>query len=304
MPSTSSLPSIVTNGALLTIEGERRYNGPDSEGGTGFVSRVHDDGTFDINLSVGGVEKNVHPRRIQNSTPLATTARRRSIADDSATRPSLISINHVPSRRSSPVTIAADVSTIAANNTNNQRNDFATMAIHQVIQQCDGRHPKYSNNKSHPLIEMLVWGKKQPKGWARWHDDCVSGNNSIKHDTSKHLTSSLNVLLVDMKRETDRYSELVELAATRGVRGQGPTAMLQHAFDVGKRKVRDCNKIYNEKRDTMERKKRSDAGKTLANSERKREQQCTPLNYFKKLKRQQYPGEVLKDDELRESYKI
>lgn len=150
MPSPSSLPSIVTIGALLTIEGERRYNGPDSEGGTGFVSRVHADGTFDINLSVGGVEKNVHPRRIQNSTPLATTARRRSIADDSATRPSLISINHVPSRRSSPVTIAADVSTIAANknNTNNQRHDFATVAIHQVIQQCDGWHPKYSNNKS------------------------------------------------------------------------------------------------------------------------------------------------------------
>jgi hypothetical protein len=41
---------------------------------------------FDINLSVGGDEKNVHPRRIQNSTPLATTARRRSIAGDSATR--------------------------------------------------------------------------------------------------------------------------------------------------------------------------------------------------------------------------
>ena len=48
MPSPSSLPSIVTIGALLTIEGERRYNGPDSEGGTGFVSRVHADGTFDI----------------------------------------------------------------------------------------------------------------------------------------------------------------------------------------------------------------------------------------------------------------
>jgi hypothetical protein len=66
----SSLPSIVTIGALLTIEGERRYNGPDSEGGTGFVSRVHDDGTCDINLSVGGAEKNVHPRRIQNSMVL------------------------------------------------------------------------------------------------------------------------------------------------------------------------------------------------------------------------------------------
>ena len=57
-----SLPSIVTVGALLTIEGERRYNGPASEGGSAFVSCVHDDGTFDINLTVGGVEKNVHPR--------------------------------------------------------------------------------------------------------------------------------------------------------------------------------------------------------------------------------------------------
>ena len=119
----------------------------------------------------------------------------------------------------------------------------------------------------------------QPEGWARWHDDRVSGNNSIKHDTSKHLTSSLNALLVDMKRETDRYSELVELAATRGG-GQGPITMLQHAFDSGKTKVRECNTRYNERSGTMERKKRSDAGKTLANSERKRVQQHS---YFKML---------------------
>jgi len=149
-----------------------REDSPDSEGATGFVSRVHADGTFDINLSVGGIEKNVHPRRIQNSTPLATTARRRSIADDSATRPSLIFINHVPSRRSSPVTIAADVSTIATNknNTNNQRHDFATVAIHQVqvIQQCDGWHPKYSNNKSKKLWELLQ------KGWNGYPEEKIA----------------------------------------------------------------------------------------------------------------------------------
>ena len=83
-----------------------------------------------------------------------------------------------------------------------------------------------------------------------------------------------------MKRETDRYSELVELAATRGVRGQGPITMLQHAFDSGKTNVRECNKRYKERSDTMERKKCSEAGKTLANSERKRVHQHS---YFKML---------------------
>lgn len=41
------VPSVVTVGALLTIEGEGRYNGPDSEGGSDYVSCVHADGTFD-----------------------------------------------------------------------------------------------------------------------------------------------------------------------------------------------------------------------------------------------------------------
>jgi hypothetical protein len=61
MPSPSSLPSTVTIGALLTIEGERRNNGPDSEGGTGFVSRVHDDGTF-ISTSRSAVLKKMFTR--------------------------------------------------------------------------------------------------------------------------------------------------------------------------------------------------------------------------------------------------
>ena len=111
MPSPSSLPSIVTVGNCLTIKKERRYNGPDSEGGTGFVVCVHEDGTFDINLTVGRVERRVHPSRISDSTPLATTAGRLTL-DDSATRPSLLSPNHVPSSaRTSPVPFMANTST-------------------------------------------------------------------------------------------------------------------------------------------------------------------------------------------------
>jgi hypothetical protein len=62
------------------------------------------------------VEKNVHPRRILNTNPLATSARRiSSINDDAATGLSLLSPGYVPPPRGSripPTTVAADVSTI------------------------------------------------------------------------------------------------------------------------------------------------------------------------------------------------
>ena len=184
MLHSTALPSVVTIGALLTIEGERRFDGPDSEGGTGYVNAINADGTFNITLTVGGLQRNVHPRRILNITPLATTARRRSSTnDDSVSRPYLLSINHVPSTndRSSQ---AADVMTIAANNSN----DFKSMKIHNVILQCSSWHPKYSNT-THPMMDMLKWGMKQPLGWARVHDARVSGSNNKKVNASKHLTT-------------------------------------------------------------------------------------------------------------------
>ena len=80
---------------------------------------VHADGTFDINIRFTiscTVEKNVHPRRILNTNPLATSARRiSSINDDAATGLSLLSPGYVPPPRGGripPTTVAADVSTI------------------------------------------------------------------------------------------------------------------------------------------------------------------------------------------------
>ena len=100
MLHSTALPSVVTIGALLTIEGERRFDGPDSEGGTGFAGAIHADGTFHIRLTVGGVQKNVHPRRIQNNTPLAATARRRSsTAPDAASQSTRLWIIEVDQKR-------------------------------------------------------------------------------------------------------------------------------------------------------------------------------------------------------------
>jgi hypothetical protein len=302
----SSLPSIVTVGNCLTIEKERRYNGPDSEGGTGFVVCVHEDGTFDIKLTVGRVERRVHPSRILDSAPLATTARRLTLDDDSATRPSLLSPNHVPfSERASPVPFMANTSTIIAaakTTTTPGRINFETSTIHHVIQQCNGWNPKYSN-KPHPIMDMLEWGKRsKDKGWARYHDERVSGGNNIPAKPPKQLTPEQNLRLVNVKRETDRYSDLVNLAGERGVKGNGPIPLLEHAFDVGKTKVKKCIQKYNAKNGSMERKKRSDAGKTLVNSQQKRKQVCTGYSFFKKFKRQQHSGEELKTAELKQAY--
>ena len=64
-------------------------------GCSGYVNCVHADGTFDINIRFTiscTVEKNVHPRRILNTNPLATSARRiSSINDDAATGLPLVS---------------------------------------------------------------------------------------------------------------------------------------------------------------------------------------------------------------------
>ena len=103
-------------------------------------------------------------------------------------------------------------------------------------------HPKYSN-KPHPLISILEWGKKkQPHGWARWHDAHARENGTIRDvDVSGQLTAQQNVLLVEMKRETNRYGELTELAKSSGAKKCfGLNAMLQHAFNVGKSKVKEC----------------------------------------------------------------
>ncbi len=55
------------------------------------------------------------------------------------------------------------------------------------------------------------------------------------------LTAQQNVLLVTMKKETDRYGDLTERAKNGAKKGTGLSAMLLHAsFGVGKSKVKEC----------------------------------------------------------------
>ena len=220
--------------------------------------------------------------------------------NDATTRPSLLSHNYIRPQGerllSSNNTVVADATTVAANN-----NNFSLLTTYQVFQQCSSWHPKYTD-KPHPLISMLEWGKKkQPRGWARWHDAHLRDNRT-KRDVKGQLTAEQNALLINMKKETDNYGNLTERAKNGAKKNTGINAMLQHAFAVGKSKVEKCISKFNERDGKVERKKRSDAGKTLTNSKKKRDQVVTPNNYFKKLKRKHHPGEVFTDAELNAAY--
>ena len=135
---------------------------------------------------VGGrLEKRYSRPRVSRVVidPLVTFAlRRRNDNDDAAAGPSLLSHKYIqpPGERllSPNITVAADATTVAANDNNFS---LLTTSVYQVFQQCSGWHPKYSN-KPHPLISMLGWGKKkQPRGWARWHDAHLRDNGTKRY---------------------------------------------------------------------------------------------------------------------------
>ena len=68
-------PHVVTVGDCLFITPERRIGAPNSEGGVGFVLRVHEEWSFDLRYSVSNrVEERVRPARIESFNPLVTLA--------------------------------------------------------------------------------------------------------------------------------------------------------------------------------------------------------------------------------------
>ena len=74
-PTRRAGNSMLSVGALVSVEKLYRPGMPDSEGGQGYVKSVHNDGTFDIRWVIGNaVERNVDPARI-NSFLLSTLLR-------------------------------------------------------------------------------------------------------------------------------------------------------------------------------------------------------------------------------------
>ncbi len=146
-------------------------------GCSGYVNCVHADGTFDINIRFTiscTVEKNVHPRRILNSNPLATSARRRSSImmmpqqDLLSCLPAmsrLLGVAAYLQLQLRPMFQQLPQSTLGNNN-------FRSLPIHihQVLLHCTDWNP--FRRMENPLMAMLEWGKKRrPAGWGARVED-------------------------------------------------------------------------------------------------------------------------------------
>ena len=84
-------------------------------------------------------------------------------------------------------------------------------------------------------------------------------------------------------------------------KGYTPRDDLSHAYNVGKSKLRYCVKIYHSNNFSTQRKKRSDAGLTIFNSEKKHELVFTPLSYWKKAQRKRH-RETISDSTLKKAF--
>jgi len=71
-------------------------------------------------------------------------------------------------------------------------------------------------------MDMLEWGERKDKGWARYHDERVSGGNNIPAKPPKQLTpeqKSLSEIRGTMQHHTRRKD--YGLQSRRGMTRQG-----------------------------------------------------------------------------------
>ena len=268
-------------GDLIAIDKERRYGVPDSEGGDGYITAVHTDGRFDIKYVLGGSEKNVDPSRIKSTSTLVLSARQQSPTD--LQRPSILAPSHVPApRRVLP--------TIPSPPPEGARGVSATLL--QSYSWCT------LTKTPNPLLKLLRDNRKKEKGWLRKAEKEFTVKEG---EPTKQLNNVENNKLVDIKKELDRLFQVLQREWPKEY--PSPIADLAHAYGVGNTKVRGCVKAYLNNNCSTTRKQRSDAGLTVFNSEKKRNEIYTPFFFFCKMQRIRNKGDILNNKQLSDAFK-
>ena len=287
-------PKMLLFGTCIAVSPETYNDGRrNQDGGTGWVRKVHPDGSFDIQYSLDKrIEKNVSRRRISSLTPPATTARTVNGGNE-VTRPSLLTPYHVPAdERLGPRPRAAAVSPLSPN------------GVASVL--LNSRGWSKFDQCHNPLLVFLKEGRspKKPEGWLRlvekeYDTYAKSGKGKKKGEMKSQLSELENNKLVRIKTELDRlFSGLGAWP-----KSFNPTSDLAHAYGVSVPKVKACVTVHLSKNCSSKRKERSDKGETLFNSEKKRQAIITPYNHFAKHQRKKYPEENLSDKELKAAYR-
>ena len=273
----------VTVGDCIELAGEQR-----SEGGVAFVTQLNADGTFDVRWVLANRgETRVRPQRIVELNPLATTARRTSASV--LERPSILCPSHRPTRRA-----LID----ASSRLNVPRAAAGPASVSAVILQSKqwSRHDAVPN----PMLEYLHNGREQSAGWLRRSEAALRGISLVdkKGNEKKHLLPEENSILVHVKEEVDRVMPMKKLP-----KGYTPKADVRHGFGVSKTKVSDCVVKFYMNNASSKRKKNSNVGQTVFNSEKKRKSIFTPLEYFKRLQRKRH-NESISEGQLGRAFNM
>ena len=200
-PTTGAAASLVRVGDCVTLAKERRFGVPDSEGGTAFVTAVHDDGTFDVRYVLGLRETSVAPRRIGAANPLAVADRR--VSNESLARPSLLA----PSRRPESQSQAQRARSISPQPPARE----GPSGVSAVLQQSH-RWSKFDPGPN-PLLKFLSdarlpGARKREAGWLRTSETQLQlrGISLVdeKGNKRRHRTEEENNVIFAIKRELDR----------------------------------------------------------------------------------------------------
>ena len=271
----SFLPtSLFSNGALVEVAPEQRRGRPNSEGGLGFVVGFDTNAmTVNILYALGGLSQEIPSTRVKPAT-LDTTARRRP--RQISTQPSLLSINHHSSNQ--------QPANMTGCSTHTQLKGAAKYVQESASWLPNGR-------KKHLVLWFLRKGKKE-KGWLR--------NLEAKIENCEPPRKKQQLNTKERATLTQLFAIVKNVPVSNYPAGCSPVADLAYAWGIGRTTVTDIFKTVTDCHNDAKRKKRSDAGLTVFNSDKRRGSTYTPFDSFKRFEHAKRPGEIITNNELKE----
>lgn len=151
----------------------------------------------------------------------------------------------------------------------------AVKPVREVLKECSNWKFSRAKNAEHPLIDYLGRNRWRERGWLRVsearHLGLVPPRPGEKlSDKENMILLTLSQTLHGVKTSTGRYRQ--------------PLSDLAHAFGRTPERISRIRNNVLDRDFDMKRKARSDAGKTVFNSETTRRRTFTPYNYFKKAR--------------------
>ncbi|GAX22789.1 hypothetical protein FisN_24Lh060 [Fistulifera solaris] len=147
------------------------------------------------------------------------------------------------------------------------------------------------------IVTLRLKKRKDVKGWLRNIEHEIDPQSTPPNFISTQATPRLH--LSDKEREKAYKLLLLVKPHFEAIK------LVAHAWGVGRKAMERLEKRAISSQDmTIRRKKRSDAGKTLLNSEEKRRSVYTPRFIFAKLLRERNPGKQFRQEDIDKAWDV